>query len=241
MERKRENRDIIILISLITVLFLINYQFLDRSLEDFIGDPFSETAKIERIIDGDTVESNGTSIRLLGINSPERGEFYFEESKVFLEELILNETVRLEFVGSRQDKYYRTLAYIHFGRENINIKMVEEGFANYYFYDGRDKYSDDLEEAWSVCLEKEVNLCEKSEDVCVLCIEIGSSREFITNTCNFSCNVEGWTIGGEGRDKVVFKEDLGVGRSADFDLDLSDSKESLFLRDDKGRLVEFKD
>lgn len=235
MERKRNNRDIIILISLIVVLILINYPFLDRSLENFVGDSFSETATIERIIDGDTVESNGTSIRLLGINAPERGEFYHEESKSFLEELVLNETVRLEFVGEREDRYYRTLGYIHFNGENINVKMVEEGFANYYFYDGRDKYSDDLETAWGSCLEKEINLCERSEHACSVCIEI--NRNKIVNECSFSCDIDGWEIKSEGRDKVEFNGTLGVGESHGFELDLSDSGGSLFLRDDVGRLV----
>ena len=41
--------------------------------------------------------------------------------------------------------------------------MVENGFANYYFYSGKDKYSDDLLEAWNKCIQNDVNLCEKSE------------------------------------------------------------------------------
>jgi endonuclease YncB( thermonuclease family) len=45
--------------------------------------------KVQRIIDGDTfVLSTGERVRLIGIDTPERNEYYFQEAKGRLEELI---------------------------------------------------------------------------------------------------------------------------------------------------------
>lgn len=236
--KKENKRDVIILISLVAILFVINYPFLDNALENFIDGATRKIISVDRVIDGDTIESNGTSIRLLGINSPERGEFYYSEAKEFLEEQLLGENVTLEFVGQREDKYYRMLAYVHFGGQNINVKMVENGFANYYFFDGRDKYSDELENAWQLCIENEINLCEKSENVCSSCMEIRDGG--IVNQCNFACNINGWEIKGEGRDKVEFNGTLASEESREFELDLSDSGGSLFLRDSESKLAVWK-
>src|SRR6266498_188276 len=170
MDPKQRQKNIKILIFLLILLFAINYPFLDEGLKNFLNT--DETVLVERIIDGDTIVAEGKneSIRLLGINTPERGEFGYQEAKDFLEQKILDQNVTLEFVGNRYDKYNRLLAYIFFNNTNINIKMVENGFANYYFYSGRDKYSDDLENAWNQCIEKNVNLCEKSVNMCAPCI-----------------------------------------------------------------------
>jgi len=200
-----------------------------------LGENYREVF-IERVIDGDTiVTSEGEHVRLLGINTPERGEVFYEESKKFLENSVLNQTVTLEFTRERTDKYGRTLAYIFLRNENINIKTVEKGFANYYFYSGRDKYSEVLENAWMTCLDNKVNLCRQSNEPCSSCLILGEN--YVANNCNLICEVQDWTIKGEGRDKVLLNRTLAAGQSQSFELDLSNSGESLFLRDDVGGLV----
>lgn len=233
MEKKRK---IFFLVFLILLLIAINYNFLDRQLENFLDE--SEYAHVTRIIDGDTAEiDNNESVRLLGINTPERGEFYYSEATEFLEGLILNKTIKLEFTSDRYDKYGRILSYIFLENENINIKIVENGFGNYYFYSGRDKYSDDLEDAWNKCIDKNINLCEKSTDKCSKCVNIGSSKNFIINNCGFDCDISEWEIKGEGREKFAFNEMLEANEMAEFEIDTANSGGSLFLRDDEGKLV----
>ncbi|MFH1325146.1 MAG: thermonuclease family protein [archaeon] len=228
-------KEIYFLILLVLILFAINYNFLDGKVTGFLTQGDFKSVHVERVIDGDTIVTENETIRLLGINSPERGEEFYDEAREFLEKEILNKTVRVEFVGEREDKYYRTLAYIHFNGKNINVKMVENGFANYYFYSGKDKYSNDLENAWRTCLDNNVNLCEKSEDICAQCISIDSGS--VKNSCAFDCNVSGWEIKGEGRKKFSFEGELESGKSKEFSLDLSDSGGSLFLKDKEGKLV----
>ncbi len=234
MEKRKE---ILLLTLLLIVLFVINYSWMDFVLEEFLEQ--KEEIFVDRVIDGDTFVSNGTSIRLLGINTPEKGEFFYLESKEFLESEILNKSVIIEFVGKKQDKYYRTLAYVFYKGENINVKLVEKGLANYYFYSGKDKYSEDLINAWQVCLDNKINLCKLSSHICADCIEI--NPDSIINNCAYNCNISGWEIKEEGRNKFIFSEQyLQPGKKAEFELDLSNSGGSLFLRDNKGYLIKWK-
>ena len=227
-------KQIFLLILLILALFTVNYRFLNEGIEAFFDE--SKFVIVERVIDGDTIVSQGESIRLLGINSPERGEDYYEEAKEFLESLILNQTVKLELEGV--DKYNRKLAYVFLNGENINIKLVEEGFANYYFYSGNEKYGEELILAWENCMVNGKNLCQKSEHVCANCISIDS--KIIMNNCSFDCYIEDWKMLGEGRKEFVFSEKiLKSGEEMEFELDLSNSGGSLFLRDSEGKLVLF--
>ena len=144
----KKRKDIILLAFLILALFAINYSFLDKKVEDFLSD--FEFVKINRVIDGDTVKYEDGSIRLLGINSPERNEKYYSEAKEFLDKIVTNKTVRFEFGKEKYDRYKRTLAYIYFNNENINLKLVEEDLANFYFTSGKDIHYDEFKEEWNI-------------------------------------------------------------------------------------------
>ena len=99
MKRKKE---IILLCVLVFLLFVLNYNFVDNAIVKFLDE--SETAVVERIIDGDTiVVGNDTHVRLLGINTPEKGEKYYNEAKGFLEMIILNKTIELKFGRKKYD------------------------------------------------------------------------------------------------------------------------------------------
>ncbi len=234
---KINKREIGILATIIVALFLLNYTSLDNTVINFFNT--NQEIHVDRVIDGDTIENNGTSIRLLGINTPERGEFFYEQAKDFLRQEIQGKNVTLEFVGDRYDKYQRTLAYVFFNNTNINVKMVEQGFANYYFYSGKDKYSGDLLDAWGKCINNKINLCEPSNNRCTPCIKIDSGS--ITNSCSFNCNITNWEVKGEGREKFIFSEKiLHPNEKTMFALDLTNTGGSLFLRDDEGKLVGWK-
>ena len=239
------NKDKIVLIFLIILLVVINYSFLDRALMNFFDD--KEYVEVDRVIDGDTIVVGNESVRLLGINSPERGEDYYEEAKEFLEGLILEKNVRLEYGNPRYDKYHRLLAFIFISNTNINIELVRWGLANVYILDDR-RYEDELRDAWEECVEKNVNLCEKSEDECSECIEILEFEEqtvVFRNACGFDCSLDGWEIKDEGRKRFVF-DDFILESGKDVEITADDFGENyvwtsrgdtLFLRDDGGKLV----
>jgi len=229
-------KEIIIILFFIGLLFIINYPFIDKAVKEFLSE--HEFAIVERVIDGDTVViENKTSVRLLGINCPEKGEMYSEEAKKFLEELVLNKTIKLEFGKEKYDKYNRILAYISVDEKNINLELVEEGFANFYFPSGKDRYYNQFVRAWENCIRMNENLCKKSIDECSKCIDIKNSNTII-NTCSFECDITGWMIKGEGRKTFVFSDViLGIREEISFELELTETGDTLFLRDDEGGLV----
>ncbi len=253
-----KQKQIAILIFLILIFFTINYSFLDSLLIDFLDE--TETVVVERVIDGDTIViENKTSVRLLGINSPEKAGLYYLEAKEFLEDLILDKDVKLEFGKEKYDKYNRVLAYVFVGNKNVNLELVGKGFANFYFPSGKDKYSEDFKKAWENC---DKNLCESSKDKCVDCIELKKfdyKNELVVfyNKCNFDCDLTGWEIKDEGRKKFVFpefilekeknvkvivaEEDVVDTQDEIFwrrnDYVWTDSGDTLFLRDAEGKLV----
>ncbi len=231
-----KRKDIILLAFLLALLVFVNYNFLDRAVQNFLSK--DKTVHIERVIDGDTVvTSAGEHIRLLGINAPETTskEPYSGQAKDYLTNLIENKSVQLKFTSDKVDKYGRTLAYIFLGNENVNVNMVEEGFANYYFYSGRDKYSSTLEQAWNECLQNEMNLCAPSASYCAKCIKL--ERDDIFNQCTISCDIQDWYVKGEGREKIIFNGSIESGRRQYFNLSLAESGGSMYLRDETGNLV----
>jgi len=255
MEKRKE---IILLIFLILLFLTINYGFIDKKLEEFLID--YEIVVVERVIDGDTVIYGNNSIRLLGINSPERGERYYDEAKEFMEKGVLNKTVRLEFGKEKYDRYKRILAYVYINRENINLKLVEVGLANFYFPSGKDIHYDNFKNAWNECIKNKKNLCEESKSICAECIELReldhkNQKVVLGNNCNFSCDLTEWNIKDEGRKKFIFPDfkleannevELKVGDGINTKSILFWSSEdyvwtrtgdSLFLRDEEGMLV----
>ena len=255
------NKEKIILIAAIILLFVINYSFFDKAIVNFLGDYgkiFSDKyVGVDRVIDGDTIVVNEESVRLLGINSPEKGEAYYREAKEFLEGLVSDKAVRLEYGEPKYDRYHRVLAFVFLINTNINIELVRWGLANVYVLNNR-RYESQLRDAWKECIEKNVNLCEKSEHVCVECIEIKKfegQTVVLGNKCDFDCSLDGWGIKDEGRKKFIFGEvilesrkEISViaGEGEDSEEVLywrgesyvwTKTGDTLFLRDDVGKLV----
>lgn len=249
-------KEVVLLIVLIGLLFSINYTFLDGQVQKFLED--KETGFVGRIVDGDTAIINGNSTRFLGINTPEKGEKYYQEAKDALEKLILNKTVVLEYGAEKTDLYGRKLAFILLDEKNINIEQVRNGFANVYVLDDK-RYETQLREAWEECIASGKNLCEKSTNKCAYCIElkeldIEDQEVIFYNRCNFDCSLENWTIKDEGRKKFKFRDFvLETDKEARIivgnEIDSADSLyweeeyvwtatgDTLFLRDDEGKLV----
>ena len=252
-------KQIYLIILLVIILFTINYSFLDSLLINFLED--KETAFVGRVIDGDTIKiENGTSLRMLGINTPEKGEKYYNEAKEFLKKSVSNKTIELEFGKDKYDRYKRILAYIFIRRENINLELVKNGFANFYFPSGKDIHYNEFKKAWEECITTNKNLCEKSHDKCAICIELKefdyrNDRVVFYNRCSFDCDLTGWKIKDEGRKNFIFDKfildsnnnvEIKVGDNKNTKTTLywtgekyiwTNSGDTLFLRDKNNKLV----
>jgi endonuclease YncB( thermonuclease family) len=233
-----KQKGIILILILISLLFILNYKTMDSFVVKLLDE--GKYGIVDRVIDGDTIVVDGENIRLLGINTPERGEFYYSEAKEFLNNWVLNKTVKVESTG--KDKYQRTLAYVFLGRDNVNLKIVENGFANPYFPEGEDRYSIRAYNFWDECIKKEINFCERSENKCEGCIEIKLGKKIVLkNKCGFECDLNNWEIKHEGRQKIVLNQSIsGFGEKiVEGDKFWESDSDSLYLRDEKGRLVSY--
>lgn len=108
-----------------------------------------------RITDGDTfVVDDGTKkgmkVRLIGVDAPESRKtgkkeigFFGKESKEYLEKILANTRVRLEYDVNKYDQYMRVLAYVYSEDGTfLNAKMVEEGYAQVMTVPPNVKYSE---------------------------------------------------------------------------------------------------
>jgi len=100
-------------------------------------------------VDGDTIQSGESFIRLVQINTPERRECGYTEAKEYTAKFLkLNEKLILTTDKSLDsfDGYGRALGYLTKGNRNLNLELVKFGYAKPYFYKGmRGKYANLIE------------------------------------------------------------------------------------------------
>lgn len=90
----------------------------------------SDLAVVIQIIDGDTIViKGGHYIRYIGVDAPEKGEFYYVEAKQMNEELVAGKKVRVERDISDSDQYGRLLRYVYVDDTFVNAEMVKQGCA----------------------------------------------------------------------------------------------------------------
>ena len=109
---------------------------------------------VVRIVDGDTIrvryEGRDESLRLLCIDTPERGKPGFEEATLALRGLVEGREVVLEFERPgepERDRYGRLLAYVFVDGRNVNVEMVRLGLTPFWTKYGRGRYAEDFEKA----------------------------------------------------------------------------------------------
>ena len=96
---------------------------------------FGQDVKVIRIIDGDTFEiENGDKVRMIGIDAPELKDNNGLESKNHLKFLIENKYVSLikDEKNKNKDFFGRLLRYVYLNNYDVNLKMIEDGYANVY-------------------------------------------------------------------------------------------------------------
>ncbi len=108
------------------------------SVEPVVEEP---TYVVTHVVDGDTVDlDSGDSVRLVGIDTPERGECGFGPAQSALKKLVLGKEVTLVESDEDADKYGRLLRYVEVGGQDAGLRLIRKGLA-IARYDSRDGYS----------------------------------------------------------------------------------------------------
>lgn len=91
--------------------------------------------RVVRILDGDTLVVMGQdyielTLRLAGIDAPEKDQPSGEQASQFLESLLSEQIIELDNV--QRDKYGRILAHVYIGARWLDLEMVQSGWAWVY-------------------------------------------------------------------------------------------------------------
>ncbi len=111
------------------------------------------TGAVTRVVDGDTIHVDvagaDTTVRLIGIDTPETGEPFAAEATAELTGLVGGKTVRLEYGVTHTDQYGRTLAYVWFTDGDVwemaNETMLLVGLATLYTVPPNIKYTESFQ------------------------------------------------------------------------------------------------
>lgn len=195
---------------------------------------------LTRTIDGDTIETTLGKIRLLGINTPEKKQAYYEEAKNFLKQYEGKE-IEIERTAEDKDKYGRLLRYAFYNGKFLNAEILRNGLANFYVYT-EDKYTETLKKAEEEAQEQENGIWKKSKNYgCVEMLQLKHLEET-------RCNNEEQLILKNKCEKIdaVLKDDAnhiyslalepGI-FSMNFSCVFNDAGDSLFLSDENGLLL----
>lgn len=98
------------------------------------------------VIDGDTIKINyegrETSVRLIGVNTPETVdprttvECFGQEASDYLKNLLTNKKVKIETDDTQtdRDKYDRLLRYVYLDGEDVGLGIINNGYGYEYTY-----------------------------------------------------------------------------------------------------------
>jgi endonuclease YncB( thermonuclease family) len=126
-------------ILVIALIFFYIYIFAFTNYADF---PRENISKIEisnntviEVIDGDTFKlANNETVRLICVDTPEKGKNGYEEAKIFLSSLVLNKEIILQKDISDKDAYGRLLRYVYVGDIFVNKEIVSNKYGAVFRY-----------------------------------------------------------------------------------------------------------
>ena len=96
----------------------------------------AETIRVQRVIDGDTIElDTGERIRLIGVDTPEMKDKrpavkeLARAATSFVRQLVEGKPVSLEYDRAPRDRWERTLAYVYLEDGTfLNAEIIRQGY-----------------------------------------------------------------------------------------------------------------
>lgn len=139
--------------------------------EEKESENFSSNSLVVKVIDGDTVVlESGETVRLIGIDAPEKDDCFANESTLENKRLLQGKEVKLEKDVSEVDRYRRLLRFVWVGDPSagsgqsifVNDYLVHEGYAVAKAYPPDVKFKEQFSQAekeakennrglWSIC------------------------------------------------------------------------------------------
>lgn len=107
--------------------------------------------KCSYVQDGDSLkfipkgETEEIRVRLHGIDAPEKGQEFSNQSREMLRKLTHKKNIRVEVQDT--DRYGRSVAKVYVGNTYVNLEMLRAGLAWYYSHHADSKKDADLQKA----------------------------------------------------------------------------------------------
>jgi micrococcal nuclease len=203
----------ILLILTTAVLFILYgcglyyYDYHKDSDEGGTGSTYTgKNFVVKEVVDGDTIVlSDDRRVRLIGINTPEQGMYFFDEAREVLEAMVLGKEVILEKDISEVDRYGRLLRYVYMESLFVNLEMIEKGFANAYTCPPDVRYTEEFLKAEQEARSSNLGLWQKSKAGMVKIdlnydaegndnLNLNDEYAAIRNIGTGSVNLYGWTV-----------------------------------------------
>lgn len=103
---------------------------------------------VSKIIDGDTFElSDGSRVRLIGVDTPEIDRPYYDRAVAQAESLLLGKRIKYETDVETRDRYGRSLWYVFADSVFVNDAMIRNGMGRVYLFESNLKYAERLIES----------------------------------------------------------------------------------------------
>jgi micrococcal nuclease len=143
---------------------------------------------VARVIDGDTVELlGGDKLRLLSIDTPEKGEALHDEATDFLAKLALGKKSRIEYSKTRRDRYGRLLGFLYIDDTLFaNRQILDSGYGYLYLFDDQELNLPQVREllrAQRKAVEGKIGLWAREREPEEFYVTIQSSHRFHRPGC----------------------------------------------------------
>jgi len=134
--RRRRRTWVRLIVLIVLVAIIVGFRLVEEiGFDQKPGDRFM----VLRVIDGDTVElKGGDRLRLLSIDTPEKGDPLYDEATMFLRQIALGRVARIEYSAKRRDKYGRLLGYLYIDSVFINRQILINGLGYLYLFKDTD-------------------------------------------------------------------------------------------------------